>query len=145
MKLATLANFSLAITNGSHQPAGTIGKTKKNRLKIPKPAGIAVSSPASLKLAVTKLCGTRRRRPGLVTTLMRDQYAVDTERANNRRKAHMQADLDRKAREHLKKGIKFNNVRQCTTYSSPVYYVCPNPNMTFQSHFQGHGRASCSI
>jgi hypothetical protein len=32
MKLSTLANFSLAITNGSHQPAGTIGKTMKTKL-----------------------------------------------------------------------------------------------------------------
>ena len=145
MKLATLANFSLAITNGSHQPAGTIGKTKKTRLKIPKPAGIAVSSPASLKLAVTKLCGTRRKRPGLVTTLMRAQHIVDTERANNRRKAHMQTDLDRKARGHLKKGIKFNNVRQRLPLSSPVNYVYPNPYITFRFHSTGHGRASCGI
>ena len=109
MKLGTLANFSLAVTNGSHQPAGTIGKTCKTKLRIPKPAGIAVTSPVILKLAVTKLCGTRRCQPGQVTTLLRDKYALDSLHADDRRKAKMQADVDKKARAHLKKGIKFNN------------------------------------
>ena len=111
MKLGTLANFSLAVTNGSHQPAGTIGKTCKTKLRIPKPAGIAVTSPAILKLAVTKLCGTRRCQPGKVTTLLREKYALDSLHADDRRKAKMQADVDKKARAHLKNGIKFNNVR----------------------------------
>jgi hypothetical protein len=31
MKLSTLAEYSLAMTNGSHRPAGTLGKTKKPR------------------------------------------------------------------------------------------------------------------
>ncbi len=100
MKLKTLANFSLAVTNGSHQPAGTIRKTNKTKLKIPQPPGIAVSSPEILKLAVTKLCGTRRVQPGKVTTLLREKYALDSLRADERRKAHMQADLDKKARAH---------------------------------------------
>jgi hypothetical protein len=110
MKLGTLANFSLAVTNGSHAPAGTIGNTAKTKLRIPKPAGIAVTSPEILKLAVTKLCGTRRVQTGKVTTLLREKYALDSLRADERRKARMQAEVDKKARAHLKKGIKFNNV-----------------------------------
>ncbi len=33
MKLSTLANYSLAMTNGSHQAAGTQGKTTKTKLR----------------------------------------------------------------------------------------------------------------
>jgi hypothetical protein len=51
MKLPTLANYSLALTNGSHQFAGTIGKCTKMKLRVPRPAGIAVSSPSVLKLS----------------------------------------------------------------------------------------------
>jgi hypothetical protein len=122
MKLSTLANFSLAITNGSHQPAGTIGKTMKTKLRVPKPAGIAVTSPDTLKYAVTKLCGTRRRKTGAVTILLRDKCARDTLMADDRRKARMKADLDKKARAHLKKGITFNNV-----LPDPDPYPYPNP------------------
>ncbi len=61
-------------------------------------------------MAVTKLCGTRRVQPGKVATLLREKYALDSLRADERRKARMQADVDKKARAHLKKGIKFNNV-----------------------------------
>jgi hypothetical protein len=49
MKLSTLANFSLAITNGSHHPGGTSGKKIKTKLRVPKAAGIAVTSPDALK------------------------------------------------------------------------------------------------
>jgi hypothetical protein len=110
MKLSTLANFSLAITNGSHQPAGTIGKTMKTKQRVPKPAGIAVTSPDTLKYAITKLCGTRRRKTGAVTILLREKCAHDTVLADDRRKARMKAELEKKARAHLKKGITFNNV-----------------------------------
>jgi hypothetical protein len=110
MKLSTLANYSLAMTNGSHQAAGTQGKTAKTKLRAPKPPGIAVSSPFVLRSAVTKLCGVRRVLPGLVTALLRSKYATDCTDAKTRRKAHTQAELDKKARSHLKKGIKFNNV-----------------------------------
>ncbi len=96
MKLGTLANYSLAVTNGSHAPAGTIGKTCKTKLRIPKPAGIAVTSPAISKTAVTALCGTRRVQPGKVTTILREKYALDSLCADERRKAHMQADVDKK-------------------------------------------------
>ncbi len=59
MRLATLANFSLALANGSHRPAGTLGKTKKMKERMAAPAGIAVTSPALLKVGVTKVCGVR--------------------------------------------------------------------------------------
>jgi hypothetical protein len=108
MKLSTLAHFSLAITNGSHQPAGTIGKTNKTKKRVPKTAGIAVTSPEVLQNAVTKLCGTRRVNTGTVTTLLRAKSASDTLLADERRKARMEAEQARKARQHLKKGIKFN-------------------------------------
>ena len=110
MKLGTLANFSLAITNGSHQAAGTVGKTLKTKDRVAKPAGIAVTSPPQLQLAVTKVCGTRRVKPGTVTALLREKCALDTLNADERQNARMLADLDKKARVHMKKGIKFNMV-----------------------------------
>ncbi len=118
MKLGTLANFSLAITNGSHQAADTIGKTLKTKDRAAKPAGIAVTSPPQLQLAVTKVCGTRRVNPGKVTALLREKCALDTFNADERRTACMQADIDKKARAHMNKGIKFNNV-------SPGPNPCP--------------------
>ena len=39
MRLATLANFSLSMTNGSHRPAGTLGKTIKTKKKNVYPLG----------------------------------------------------------------------------------------------------------
>jgi hypothetical protein len=63
-----------------------------------------------LKLAVTKVCGVCVAFPGAVTALLRAKYNVDSIAADTRRKAHNQADLEKKARGHLKKGIKFNKV-----------------------------------
>ncbi len=110
MKLGTLANFSLAITNGSHQAAGTVGKTLKTKDRVVKPAGIAVTSPPQLQLAVTKVCVIRPVKPGKVTALLREKCALDTLNADERRNARMLANLDKKARAHMKKGIKFNMV-----------------------------------
>ena len=110
MKLSTLANFSLAITNGSHQQPGTVGKTAKTKLHVPKQAGIAISAPTVLKIAVTKLCGVRRFLPGSVTALLRNKYDTDKDLADARRQAHAIAEQERKALLHLKKGIKFNTV-----------------------------------
>ncbi len=101
----------------------TIGKTCKTKLRIPKPAGIAVTSPAILKMAVTKLCGTRRVQPGKVITLLRQKYVLDSLRADERRKARMQADVDKKARVHLKKGIKFNNLIPLPLPSYPIQNI----------------------
>ena len=131
MKLSTLANFSLAITNGSHKPAGTIGKTKKTKLRVPKPAGIALTSPESLKLAITKVCGTQLVHTGKVTALLREKCAGDTARADARRKAHTEADLEKKARSHLRKGVTFNQVLHRTpTHSSS--HSSTNPMVPFE-------------
>jgi hypothetical protein len=131
MKLSTLANFSLAITNGSHKPAGTIGKTKKTKLRVPKPAGIALTSPESLKLAITKVCGTQLVHTGKVTALLREKCAGDTARADARRKAHTQADLEKKARSHLRKGVTFNQVlHRPPTHSSS--HSSTNPMVPFE-------------
>ena len=133
MKLSTLANFSLAITNGSHQPAGTIGKTMKTKQRVPKPAGIAVTSPDTLKYAITKLCGTRRRKTGAVTILLREKCAHDTVLADDRRKARMKAELEKKARAHLKKGITFNNV-----------HPDPNPLLSYQHSTLPYRNKNCN-
>ena len=84
----------------------------KTKDRVAKPAGmlVAVTSPPQLQLAVTKVCGTRRVNPGTVTALLREKCSLDTLNADERRNARMQADLDKKARAHMKKGIKFNMV-----------------------------------
>jgi hypothetical protein len=62
-----------------------------------------------LKIAVTKLCGVRVALPGAVTSLLRAKYNVDSFDADSRRQAYNLAELEKKARGHLKKGIKFNS------------------------------------
>ena len=128
MKLSTLANYSLAITNGSHQQAGTIGKTAKTKCHVPKQAGIGVSSPTILKKAVTKVCGVRRVMPGTVTALLRNKYATDTVLADERRQAHAIAEQERKARGHVKKGITFNTVRPPKNFTLHLRFHDPNLN-----------------
>lgn len=140
MKLSTLANLSLAITNGSHHPAGTIGKTNKTKMRVPKPAGIAVTSPDVLKDAVTRLCGTRVVNTGKVTMLLRAKCASDTLLADERRKARMIADVAKKASQHLKKGIKFNQVSHPSN-PYPWSYFHPNPSLPPAEH----GRAISRI
>ena len=108
MKLSTLANFSLAMTNGSHRPAGTLGKTKKTKNRERIPPGIAVTSPQRLKLAVTKVCGVRRVNTGIVTQLMRDTNAQLIQDGDEHRKAKHKADLEQKARLQFKKGVQHN-------------------------------------
>jgi hypothetical protein len=66
MKLSTLANYSLALTNGSYRPADTLGKTVKAKGRDREPPGIAVTSPNILKIAVTKVCGVRKQKTGSV-------------------------------------------------------------------------------
>ena len=140
MKLSTLANYSLAITNGSHQQAGTIGKTAKTKLHIPKQAGIGISSPTVLKKAVTKVCGVRRVLPGSVTALLRNKYATDTALADERRQAHAIAEQERKARGHIKKGVKFNTVCRPKHFNIPLRIH--DPNLTIYTPFYSeHGRA----
>jgi hypothetical protein len=116
MKLGTLANFSLAVTNGSHAPAGTIGKTTKTKLRIPKPAGIAVTSPEILKLSVTKLCGTRRVQPGKVTTLLREKYALDSLRAGERMVGYIDGDDAEPTRSDCVDRYSFNALEKHHAY-----------------------------
>jgi hypothetical protein len=70
LKLSTLANFSLAMTNGSHRPEGTLSKSTKTKNRNREPPSIAVTSPAILRFAVTKICGVRRKNTGNVTQLL---------------------------------------------------------------------------
>jgi hypothetical protein len=108
MRLATLANFSLALANGSHRPAGTLGKTKKTKDRMAAPAGIAVTAPENLKLSVTKVCGVRKVKPGKVTDLLRENNARDILRADQLREISHTAEVEKKARQHMKKGIAHN-------------------------------------
>ena len=108
MRLATLANFSLSMTNGSHRPAGTLGKTLKTKNKERQPPGIAINSPHQLKMAVTRVCGVRKRRTGSVTQLMRDTNANLMVLGDNRRKAKHKADMEQKAKLQFNKGVQHN-------------------------------------
>ena len=69
---------------------------------------VAVTSPETLKTAVTKVCGVRQVQPGVVTQLLRGQSATNIMRADELRKASHLADLEKEARQHLKKGIAHN-------------------------------------
>lgn len=109
MKLSTLANFSLAMTNGSHRPAGTIGKSTKTKNRKREPPGIAVTSPAKLRFAVTKICGVRRKNTGSVTQLLRDTNAALIAAEDELRKEKHAAELVQKAKLQFKKGVKHNN------------------------------------
>ena len=108
MRLATLANFSLAMTNGSHRPAGTLGKTTKTKTRQRQPPGIAHTSPIALKMAVTKVCGVRRKNTGSVTQMMRDTNASLAEQGDSRRKAKHKEDLIQKAKKQFNKGVQHN-------------------------------------
>ncbi len=85
--------------------------------------------PERLKLAITKLCGTRLVHTGKVTALLREKCAGDTARADARRKAHTQADLEKKVRAHLRKGVTFNQVNRTPTHSSS--HASTNPIIPF--------------
>jgi hypothetical protein len=108
MRLATLANFSLAMTNGSHRPAGTLGKTTKTKTRQRQPPGIAHTSPIALQMAVTKVCGVRRKNTGSVTQMMRDTNASLAEQGDSRRKAKHKEDLIQKAKKQFNKGVQHN-------------------------------------
>ncbi len=107
-KLSTLATFSQAIANGSHRPAGTLGKSHKTKQCIRSPAGIAITSPPRLKEAVTKVCGVRRKHPGKMTALLRQIFVEHTLLADAVRKAKHETDKEKKAWLHHNKGVAFN-------------------------------------
>ncbi len=108
MRLATLANFSLSMTNGSHRPAGTLGKTLKTQNKERAPPGIALTSPLQLQMAVTKVCGVRLINTGSVTKMMRETNANLMVLGDNRRKAKHKADMEQKAKLQFNKGVQHN-------------------------------------
>ncbi len=108
MRLATLAIFSLSMTNGSHRPAGTLGKTRKTQNRERVPPGIALTSPLLLKMAVTKVCGVRRKYTGSVTQMMRETNANLVVLGDNRRKAKHKADMEQKAKLQFNKGVQHN-------------------------------------
>jgi hypothetical protein len=105
MKLSTLANFSLAMTNDSHRPAGTLGKSTKTKARTREPPGLAVTSPAILRFAVTKICGVRRKNTGTVTQLLRDTNAALIAAEDALRKEKHAAELVQKANLQFKKGV----------------------------------------
>ncbi len=59
-------------------------------------------------MAVTKVCGVRRKRTGSVTQLLSETNATIIELADTRRKARHKADLEQKARLQFEKGIQHN-------------------------------------
>ncbi len=96
------------MTNGSHRPASTLGKTLKTKNKERVPPGIAITSPQQLKMVVTivtRVCGVRKRKTGSVTQLMRDTNANLMVLGDNRRKAKHKADMKQKA---INKGVQHN-------------------------------------
>ena len=106
MKLITLGNFSLAIANGSHRPAGTVGKTRKTRERLVADAGIALTSHTTLKMAVTKVCGVRKVQCGKVTELLRTTFTENSQLAHQRRLAKEERDRADTMRRHAKKGVE---------------------------------------
>jgi hypothetical protein len=90
------------MTNGSHRPAGTLGKTLTTQNRERVPPGIALTSPLLLKMAVTKVCGVRRKYTGSVTQMMRETNANLVVLGDNRRKGKHKADLQ------FNKGVQHN-------------------------------------
>ena len=98
-----------ALTNTKQMNVVGLGVNPvKTKQRAREPPGIAVTSPQILKLAVTKVCGVRKRRTGSVTIIMREANANVIELADTRRKAKHKADMEQKARTHLNKGIQHN-------------------------------------
>jgi hypothetical protein len=88
LKLRTVASLSAAICNGTHRPKHGTGARAKH-------AGAALTSPAPVKEAVTKLCCVRTCSAGALTVLMRTNNVADEVDANLeriRRKAKKMAD-----------------------------------------------------
>ncbi len=108
MRLTTLANFSLAMTNGSHRPAGTLGKSNKTKSRQRQPPGIAHTSPIAFQMAVTKVCGVRRKNTGSVTQMMRATNASLAEQGDRRRKEKHKEDLIQRAKKQFNKGVQHN-------------------------------------
>ena len=118
MKLSTfLAQFTLAMCNGSHRLAGPNGKQKRTENKRGAEAGIAITADSRLKDVVTKLCTVRRAKygreksgvkPGTITELLAHKYESNRVAENERRLAKEEEEKTKMAKKHLNKAVKFN-------------------------------------
>ena len=131
LKLITLGNFSLASANGSHRPARTVGKTRKTKDRLVAEAGIALTSHATLKMAVTKVCGVRKVKRGKVTDLLRTTFKENSELAHQRRLAKEERDRADTMRRHAKKGVEWNTNMEEPLASSKVEIKTNIPNCLF--------------
>jgi hypothetical protein len=88
--------------------AGPKGKQQKTKDRIVDEAGIGVTCDHRLQVVVTRLCAVRRRKPGAVTVMVKAAFEHDKLMAKELRLAHVAEEKAKKAKQHLKKAIKFN-------------------------------------
>ncbi len=81
MSLRTLAGYSLRIANGSHRAPGIRGKQKRTAHVTVFHGGAAFTSAPEVRTAVTKVCGVRRGKTGMVTTLLDKVYDTKCDKA----------------------------------------------------------------
>ena len=117
MKLSNLAQFSLAMCNGSHRLAGPTGRQNRTKNRIVEEAGMALTCDPRLTAVVTKLCSMRRSKygrtkaglkPGSISALLANHYESDKAKANERRLAKEAEEKAKMAQKHLNKAVKFN-------------------------------------
>ncbi len=93
MKLSNLAQFSLAMCNGSHRLAGPKGKQVRTKDRLVEPAGMELTCDARLQATVTKLWCTMRRakygrrqiglKPGSISELLAADFESDKKKPMN--------------------------------------------------------------
>ena len=117
MKLSNLAQFSLAMCNGSHRLAGPKGKQVRTIDRLVEPAGMALTCDARLKETVTQLCSMRRAKygrkpvglkPGSISELLANNFDSDKQKAHDRRLTKEAEEKAKMAKKHLNKAVKFN-------------------------------------
>ena len=117
MKLSNLAQFSLAMCNGSHRLAGPNGKQERTTNRLVEAAGMALTCDPRLKTLVTELCTMRRAKygrkhiglkPGSISELLAKNFESDKLKANERRLAKEAEEKAKMAKKHLNKAVKFN-------------------------------------
>jgi hypothetical protein len=108
MNLRNLAKFTLSMCNGSHSMAGPKGKQQKTKDRIVDEAGIGITCDHRLSVVVTRLCAVRRSKPGAVTVMVKAAFEHDKLMAKKLRLANVEEEKAKKAKQHLKKAIKFN-------------------------------------
>jgi hypothetical protein len=96
LKLRTVASLSAAICNGTHRPRHGTGENARD-------AGLALTSPAKVKEAVTRLCSVRTNSPGAVTVMMREKNVADEVHANLERVKRKKERMAKKAKAHANK------------------------------------------